>query len=84
MIQRLTSLFALWTVLGTAWAWFIPEHFLWVVDGRFRPFGQPLVSVLLGVIGSKPWVLSMAQKLCLTALSKRLSQTNEQLRCTCN
>ncbi len=50
MIQRLTSLFALWTVLGTAWAWFIPEHFLWVVDGRFRPFGQPLVSVLLGVI----------------------------------
>ncbi|MGP1283510.1 MAG: bile acid:sodium symporter family protein [Parasphingopyxis sp.] len=50
MIQRLTSLFALWTVLGTAWAWFIPDHFLWVVDGRFRPFGQPLISVLLGVI----------------------------------
>ena len=50
MIQRLTSLFALWTVLGTAWAWFIPEHFLWVVDGRFRPFGQPLVSILLGII----------------------------------
>lgn len=50
MIQRLTSLFALWTVLGTAWAWFIPDHFLWVVDGRFQPMGQSLVSVLLGVI----------------------------------
>jgi BASS family bile acid:Na+ symporter len=50
MIQRLTSLFALWTVLGTAWAWFIPDHFLWAVDGRFRPFGQPLISVLLGII----------------------------------
>jgi BASS family bile acid:Na+ symporter len=50
MIQRLTSLFAVWTVLGTLWAWFIPGHFLWVVDGRFTPFGQPLISVLLGVI----------------------------------
>lgn len=50
MIQRLTNLFALWTVLGTAWAWFIPEHFLWVVDGRFRPLGQPLISVMLGLI----------------------------------
>lgn len=50
MIQRLTNLFALWTVLGTTWAWFIPEHFLWVVDGRFRPLGQPLISVMLGLI----------------------------------
>lgn len=50
MIRAATNLFALWTVFGTAWAWFFPEHFIWVVDGRFRPFGQPLVSVLLGVI----------------------------------
>ncbi|VWX58718.1 bile acid:sodium symporter family protein [Sphingorhabdus sp. 109] len=50
MIHRLTNLFALWTVLGTAWAWFVPEHFLWVVDGRFRPLGQPLVSVMLGLV----------------------------------
>ncbi|MEP3227025.1 MAG: bile acid:sodium symporter family protein [Parasphingorhabdus sp.] len=49
-MQRLTNLFALWTVLGTAWAWFIPEHFLWVVDGRFKPLGQPLISVMLGLI----------------------------------
>jgi len=50
LIAQLTNLFALWTVLGTAWAWFIPDHFLWVVDGTFRPFGQSLVSVLLGLI----------------------------------
>lgn len=50
MIAILTRLFALWTVLGTLWAWFLPQHFLWVVDGRFQPFGQPLVSVMLGVI----------------------------------
>ncbi|WP_254054459.1 bile acid:sodium symporter family protein [Sphingorhabdus sp. EL138] len=28
----------------------LPEHFLWVVDGRFRPLGQPLISVMLGFI----------------------------------
>ena len=50
MIAQLTRLFALWTILGTAWAWFIPEHYIWVVDGRFQPFGQSLVSVMLGVI----------------------------------
>jgi len=50
MITYLTRMFALWTVLGVAWAWFVPDHFLWVVDGRFTPFGQPLVSVMLGVI----------------------------------
>lgn len=50
MIRWATNLFAVWTVLGTVWAWFVPTHFLWVVDGTFRPFGQSLVSVLLGVI----------------------------------
>ncbi len=45
-----TRLFAIWTLLGTVLAWFVPSLFLWVVDGRFTPFGQPLVSVLLGVI----------------------------------
>ena len=50
MIARATNLFAFWTVLGTAWAWFIPDHFLWVVNGTFQPFGQSLVSVLLGII----------------------------------
>lgn len=50
MIRWATRLFAAWTVLGTLWAWLVPAHFVWVVDGRFQPFGQPLVSVLLGVI----------------------------------
>lgn len=50
MVQRITSLFAVWTVLATIWAWIAPDHFMWVVDGRFAPFGQPLVSVLLGLI----------------------------------
>lgn len=50
MIRRATNLFAVWTVLGTLWAWFIPDHFLWVADGRFQPFGQPLISVLLGIV----------------------------------
>lgn len=50
LLDRVAGLFALWTVLGAVWAWFIPEHFVWVADGRFRPFGQPLISVLLGVV----------------------------------
>ena len=50
MVHRVTSLFAVWTVIGTAWAWLIPDHFTWVADGSVRPFGQPLISVLLGLI----------------------------------
>lgn len=50
MAEKATRYFALWTVLGVAWAWFAPEHFAWVADGRFRPFGQPLISVMLGVV----------------------------------
>ncbi|MCB2062265.1 MAG: bile acid:sodium symporter family protein [Novosphingobium sp.] len=50
MIARATNLFALWTVAGTLWAWLAPGHWLWVGDGSVAPFGQPLISVLLGVI----------------------------------
>ncbi|MDD3798330.1 MAG: bile acid:sodium symporter family protein [Novosphingobium sp.] len=50
MIQRATNLFALWTAIGTLWAWLVPAHFIWVADGSIRPFGQPLISVLLGVV----------------------------------
>jgi BASS family bile acid:Na+ symporter len=50
MIGLATRLFAVWTVAGTLLAWFVPSLFLWVVDGRFVPFGQPLVSVMLGVV----------------------------------
>ncbi|MCJ2186118.1 bile acid:sodium symporter family protein [Novosphingobium beihaiensis] len=50
LFERITGLFALWTVLGVGLAWFLPDLFLWVADGRFQPFGQPLISVMLGVI----------------------------------
>ena len=50
VIARATELFALWTLAGVAWAWWFPSHFTWVTDGSVRPFGQPLISVLLGVI----------------------------------
>ncbi|QKG70013.1 bile acid:sodium symporter family protein [Erythrobacter mangrovi] len=50
MIGLATRLFAFWTVAGTLLAWFVPPLFLWVVDARFAPFGQPLVSVMLGVV----------------------------------
>ncbi|MDR7104027.1 bile acid:sodium symporter family protein [Croceicoccus sp. BE223] len=50
MIGRITNLFAVWTVLGVAWAWFAPARFAWVTDGSIAPLGQSLVSVMLGVI----------------------------------
>ncbi|MCJ2177937.1 bile acid:sodium symporter family protein [Novosphingobium album (ex Hu et al. 2023)] len=50
LFDRITGLFALWTVLGVGLAWFSPDVFLWLADGRFKPFGQPLISVMLGVI----------------------------------
>lgn len=48
LFARATNLFALWTVLGVGWAWLRPQDFGWVVSGQI--FGQPLISVLLGVI----------------------------------
>lgn len=48
LAQRATSLFAIWTVLGVGWAWLFPPHFSWVTSGQIA--GQPLISVMLGVI----------------------------------
>lgn len=50
MVARATNWFALWSVLGVIWAWFFPGHFTWVADGSIRPFGQPLMSILLGIV----------------------------------
>ncbi len=47
-IAQATNLFALWTVLGVAWAWIAPEHFTWVTQTQIA--GQGLISVMLGVI----------------------------------
>lgn len=48
IVRRVTGLFAVWTVLGVGWAWAVPAHFTWVTRGEVA--GQPLISVLLGVI----------------------------------
>ena len=43
MINRMVNLFWLWTVLGTAWAWFVPEHFTWflgVIPGTSLKFHE--------------------------------------------
>jgi BASS family bile acid:Na+ symporter len=47
-IALATNLFALWTVLGVAWAWLVPAHFAWVAGSQIA--GQPLISVMLGAI----------------------------------
>lgn len=48
LIDRATSLFAIWTVLGVGWAWAAPAHFNWVNTTQIA--GQSLISVLLGLI----------------------------------
>lgn len=50
MLQRLTNLFAVWTVLGVGLAWFAPDGFAWVTDGSIRPLGQPMIPVMLGIV----------------------------------
>ena len=47
-LEFLTNAFALWVVLGTAWAWFFPDHFKWFVTGKV--FGVKLVALGLGLI----------------------------------
>ncbi|MCB1228634.1 MAG: bile acid:sodium symporter family protein [Verrucomicrobiae bacterium] len=48
--EQITRLFALWTVLGCVWAWFVPDHFVWFVDRSNRIFDVPLISIGLGLI----------------------------------
>ena len=50
MIQRITNLFAVWTVLGVGWAWFMPAQFDWITNGSIQPLGLPLIPFMLGVI----------------------------------
>ena len=56
-LRKATDLFWLWTILGTAWAWFFPAHFTWflgVVPGTATPedpgSGIKLTAVGLGII----------------------------------
>ncbi len=49
-LQFVTNAFALWVVLGTAWAWVFPDHFKWFVDPSNRVFGVKLIPLGLGLI----------------------------------
>jgi len=40
----------LWTILGTVWAWFYPDHFTWFITGDFPGTDIRLINLGLGVI----------------------------------
>lgn len=50
IFEQITRLFALWTVLGCAWAWTRPDHFAWFVNRENQVLGVPLISFGLGLI----------------------------------
>lgn len=50
LIQTISNLFWLWTILGTAWAWFFPDHFTWFITGNFPGTDIRLINLGLGVI----------------------------------
>jgi BASS family bile acid:Na+ symporter len=55
MISRLVNLFWLWTLIGTAWAWFVPGHFTWflgVIPGtglKWIPLGLGIIMLGMGM-----------------------------------
>jgi BASS family bile acid:Na+ symporter len=50
VFQKLGNLFWLWTVLGTVWAWFFPDHFTWFITDRVPGTEIKLINLGLGVI----------------------------------
>ena len=50
VLSFVTNAFALWVVVGTAWAWFFPDHFKWFVDPDNRVLGIKLIPLGLGLI----------------------------------
>ena len=48
-IRKATDLFWLWTVLGTIWAWYVPDHFIWFL-GKVPGTELKLTAVGLGII----------------------------------
>lgn len=54
MLERLSNLFWLWTLLGVVWAWFFPNHFTWFLDVQVPLTAAgttlPLMGLALGVI----------------------------------
>lgn len=49
MAARAVNLFWLWTLIGVAWAWFIPSHFIWFL-GKIPGTDISMISAGLGVI----------------------------------
>ncbi|MDG1356848.1 MAG: bile acid:sodium symporter family protein [Akkermansiaceae bacterium] len=49
-VQLIGNLFWLWTILGTAWAWFFPSHFTWFITGELPGTDIRLINLGLGVI----------------------------------
>ena len=49
-LQSISNLFWLWTILGTVWAWFFPEHFVWFITGKLSGTDIRLINLGLGVI----------------------------------
>ena len=45
LTRWLGNLFALWVVIGTSWAWLIPEHFLWFVPYITEGLGLVMLSM---------------------------------------
>ncbi len=48
-MNRIVNLFWLWTLLGTIWAWFLPDHFLWFL-GKVPGTDLKITALGLGVI----------------------------------
>ena len=55
MTSRLVNLFWLWTLIGTAWAWFFPGHFTWflgMIPGtelKWIPLGLGVIMLGMGM-----------------------------------
>ena len=67
MINRLVNLFWLWTALGTAWAWFAPDHFTWFL-GTIPGTNLKWIPVGLGII-----MLGMGMTLTLSDFKEVLT-----------
>jgi len=50
IVHTISNLFWLWTILGTVWAWFYPDHFTWFITGDFPGTDIRLINLGLGVI----------------------------------
>lgn len=52
VLRGITNLFWLWTILGTLWAWVLPEHFAWFLKvnvGNVRLIDLGLGVIMLGM-----------------------------------